>query len=166
MNANCFSSFIDIIFSTCEQISPVWDLLWCLQLHTVRPTRQTHDRCSVVLQTDTDRVMPSLFSAPKWGCVHARKHEPLVKNEHTTKCAHKSLLMWAWLHTCGYELGWFYLLSLRESACNYTVKVPMGAAVLALRHIPLFLLYCGFDRKTDVCVCVLTVSAHVQQHNH
>lgn len=41
---------------------------------------------------------------------------PLVKNEHASRCVHKSELLRAYLHACVYELSWMRVLSPHESA--------------------------------------------------
>lgn len=66
-------------------------------------------------------------------------HHPLVKNEPTSHCVHKSVLVRAYLHIWG-ELDVCIISA--WVCCNYTVKVPMERRPprLAPRHIPSF--YC------------------------
>lgn len=131
-------------------------------------------RCSFVLQkNENESLLPNEDVLMQGGSRFARNSGkrancfPAIPSlKMSSVCAHKSLLMWACLHTCVYELGWMLLLSLRESAVITQWRFPWGccSSHLALRHIPSFLLYFGFDRKT--AVCVLTGSVHVHQHNH
>ena len=89
----------------------------------------------------------------------------LVKNEHTTRCLHKSVLMWACLHTCIYELSWMWVLSLHESAVITQWRCPWGgSSCIWLRTTSPHLFFLVSDRKTAVCVCMLTDGSRVRVH--
>lgn len=132
--------------------------------------------CSVILTKKSQVNDVCLFSAQTSEFATATKHQslektlmensklpprhPLVKNEHTACCAHKSMLMWACLHTCVYELGWMCVLSLHESAVITQLSCPWGCSfyLWLFARCPHFIVP---DRKTAVCVCVLTTGSRV-----
>lgn len=53
---------------------------------------------------------------------------PLVKNEHTARRVHKSVLAHAYLRACVYELSWMCVLSLHESAVITRWRCPWGGS--------------------------------------
>lgn len=91
---------------------------------------------------------------------------PLVKNEHTTRCVHKSVLMWACLHTCVYELSWVCILSLHESAVITQWRCPWGGSFyIWLRATsPHFIVSCAWQKNCCVCLYMSTDGSRVWAH--
>lgn len=83
---------------------------------------------------------------------------PLVKNEHTSRCVHKSLLMRAYLHACVYEQSWMCVLSLHESAVITQWRCPGGGSrYIWLRATSLhFIVSCAWQKNCCVCLSLLT----------
>lgn len=82
----------------------------------------------------------------------------LVKNEHTSRCAHKSVLVRAYLRACVYELSWMCVLSLHESAVITQWRCPWGGSrYIWLRATsPHFIVSCAWQKNCCVCLSMLT----------
>lgn len=143
-------------------LSPVSDLLRFIPGRVCLSVCPCADRCTCVKRLlNASFLSLLLIPRTRWEKVFfflrenskLHPHHPLVKNEPTSHCVHKSVLVRAYLHIWG-ELDVCIISA--WVCCNYTVKVPMEwqPPRLAPRHIPSFYcVLCPTEKLLHVSIC-------------